>query len=207
PRRFRIEHRVVDDQLAPPFEDLAQCLPTILAFEDVVLLDKLPREISALLAELIAKAGELLFLGQVLLSSCEPLVVCRYLVGFHSLLLTRAAVPSWMLRTIGTTIRTASVPRRGYRTQRFSQEPIIIHVAFPGDAPSGPWVGMTNHQWSRLNSSASDMLFIGRVHLGKAVRSRGERRDVPATTREDHHDAVPAVRPYRRGRGPRPDDR
>jgi hypothetical protein len=85
---------VVDDQLTPPFENLTQRLPAILAFEDVILLDKLPREVAALFAELITKAGELLFFGEVLLSSCEPLVVCHYFEGFHSLLLRAPAAPS-----------------------------------------------------------------------------------------------------------------
>src|SRR6266508_1736312 len=85
-----IEHRVVDDQLAPPFENLAQRLPTILAVEEVLLLDRLPREVAALVAELIAKAGELLFFGEVLSFELRAIRRVSLLCGFPFAPPTRA---------------------------------------------------------------------------------------------------------------------
>jgi hypothetical protein len=45
---------VIDDQLAPPLKDIRERLPTVLAFEDVLLLDEHRGEVAALLAELVA---------------------------------------------------------------------------------------------------------------------------------------------------------
>src|SRR5438552_15598256 len=87
PRGLGIEHRVVDDELAPPSEDLAERLPTLFALERVLLLDQLPRQFATLFAQLIAKAGKLLFFGQMLLSGRHPLVVRHYLVSSHLVLL------------------------------------------------------------------------------------------------------------------------
>ena len=78
---------MVDDELAPPCEDLAERPPTLLALERVLLLDQLPRQFATLFAQLIAKAGELLFFGQMLLSGRHPLVVRHYLVNSHLVLL------------------------------------------------------------------------------------------------------------------------
>lgn len=48
--RFGIEHRVVDDQLAAPFESVVEGLFPSLTFEGVFLLDELPGEVAALSA-------------------------------------------------------------------------------------------------------------------------------------------------------------
>src|SRR4026208_1677598 len=56
------EHGVIDDQLAASLEDLAECLPPVLAFEGVWLLDELPGQIAALSVQLGAQPGELLLL-------------------------------------------------------------------------------------------------------------------------------------------------
>ena len=56
------EHGVIDDQLAASLEDLAECLPPVLAFEGVWLLDELPGQIAALPVQLVAQPGELLLL-------------------------------------------------------------------------------------------------------------------------------------------------
>src|SRR5437870_1301074 len=87
PRSLRIEHCVVDDELAPPLKDLAERLPTVLPFERILILDQLPRQFATLLAELIAKPSKLLFLRQMLLSGSHAFVVRHYLVGRHKILL------------------------------------------------------------------------------------------------------------------------
>jgi hypothetical protein len=48
---------VIDDELALPFEDLAERLPALLALERVLFLDQLPRQVATLFAELVAKAS------------------------------------------------------------------------------------------------------------------------------------------------------
>ncbi len=73
-----IEHRVVDDQLAAPFEYLAYRLPAFLALKRVLLLDQLPRQIATFLVQLIANPGELLFLAQMILSGCHTFIVRYY---------------------------------------------------------------------------------------------------------------------------------
>ena len=78
---------MVDDQLASAFEYLAEALPAVLAFEDVILLDRFPRQLAALRAELIAEASELLLLGQVLLPSRHPIAVPDHPVRCHLALL------------------------------------------------------------------------------------------------------------------------
>src|SRR5262245_41307103 len=83
PCRLWIEHRVIDDQLAPSLEDVRERLPTTLAFEDVLLLDELAWQVAALLAELVAKPGELLLFGEMLLAGRQPFVVCHNFGGCH----------------------------------------------------------------------------------------------------------------------------
>src|ERR1019366_8138485 len=67
-RGFGVEHGVVDDQLTPAVEHLAQRLHAALALELVVLLDQLPRELTPLAAQLVAESRELLLLDEVLSS-------------------------------------------------------------------------------------------------------------------------------------------
>src|SRR5262245_29837501 len=78
-----MEHRVIDDQLAAPREEVTECLRPVLALEGVGLLDELPGQLAPLPAELVAHVGELLLLRQVLLPCLEPLVVLHHFVGRH----------------------------------------------------------------------------------------------------------------------------
>src|SRR5262245_31287310 len=87
PRRLRVEHRVIDDELATSLEDLAERLPTVPAIEDVLLVDQLPGQAAPLAAEPIAEACELLLLGQMLLPGRHPFLVPDDRVGRHLILL------------------------------------------------------------------------------------------------------------------------
>ncbi len=78
---------MIDDQLAPSPEEVAQCLFPVLAVEDVVLLHKLPRQIAPFAAELVAQTRELLLLGQVLFPRREPVRVRYYSVSRRMILL------------------------------------------------------------------------------------------------------------------------
>src|SRR5213593_2905171 len=77
------KHRVIDDQLAASFEEVAECLRPALTLEGVLLFDELPGQIAALPAQLVTHPGELLLLRQVLLPCPEPLVVFHHLVSCH----------------------------------------------------------------------------------------------------------------------------
>src|SRR5262245_37812218 len=74
---------MIDHQLAASLEEVAECLPPVLALEGVMLFDELPGQIAPLPAQLIAHPGELLLLRQVPLPCLEPLVVLHHLVGCH----------------------------------------------------------------------------------------------------------------------------
>src|SRR5207302_6224068 len=71
----RTVHEVVDDELAALAEEIREHFPAILALEDVFLLDPLPRQVSALPAELITTTGELLFLGEKTRAGGDPVLV------------------------------------------------------------------------------------------------------------------------------------
>src|SRR4029450_4547158 len=83
PGGLGVEHRVIDDQLAAPLEEIAEGLRPVLALEGVGLLDELPGQLAPLPAELGAHPGELLLLRQVLLPRLEPVVVLHHLVSWH----------------------------------------------------------------------------------------------------------------------------
>src|SRR5436190_2433845 len=72
---LRIEHEVVDEELATTVEELRQRLLPARAVEDVLLLDRLPRQGLPLLRQLVACTRELLLLRKELLASFDPLVV------------------------------------------------------------------------------------------------------------------------------------
>src|SRR5262249_26576917 len=74
-RSLRIEHRVVDDELRTPFEDLLESLGSAGAIEDVLLRYALPRKVAAPSAEFIAQPIEFLLLRQERLALCDPLFV------------------------------------------------------------------------------------------------------------------------------------
>ena len=87
PRRVGVEHRVIDDKLAAPPEEVAECLLPMLPLEGVLLFDELPRQVAPLSAQLVAHPRELLLLCQVPLPRLEPLVVLHHLVTWHVILL------------------------------------------------------------------------------------------------------------------------
>jgi hypothetical protein len=68
----RVEHEVVDDELVAALEEVGQRLLAPGPVEDVVLLHLLPRQLPALLAELVAQAREFLLAGQVLAARLDP---------------------------------------------------------------------------------------------------------------------------------------
>src|SRR5438105_5368673 len=72
---LRIEHRVVDDELRTPVEELLEGLGAVGAVEDVRLRHAFPWKVAALRAQLIAQAIELLLLRQQHLALCDPLLV------------------------------------------------------------------------------------------------------------------------------------
>jgi hypothetical protein len=80
-RRVGVEHRVIDDKLAAPPEEVAECLLPMLPLEGVWLFDELPRQVAPLPAQLVAHPRELLLLCQVPLPRLEPLVVLHYRSG------------------------------------------------------------------------------------------------------------------------------
>src|SRR5438094_288 len=72
PGGVRIEHCVIDHELATATKHVVQGhLPT-LALEGVVLFHELPWKLSTLATQLVAQARKLLFLRQVLLASRHP---------------------------------------------------------------------------------------------------------------------------------------
>src|SRR5882762_3062554 len=71
----RAKHEVIDDELGFAAKEIGERLFSVGAIEDVVLFDFDPREFAALGAEGITLASELLFGGQKLFASGEPLVL------------------------------------------------------------------------------------------------------------------------------------
>src|SRR5262245_59960322 len=76
---------MIDHQLAATLEEVAECLPPVLALEGVGLFDELPGQIAPLPAQLVTHPGELLLLRQVLLPCLEPLIVFHHLVRCHGI--------------------------------------------------------------------------------------------------------------------------
>src|SRR2546430_13569277 len=74
----RVEHRVVDDQLAPPLEQLGQGPLRARPLEHVGLRDRFPGEPASLLAHLVPEACELLLPSEERRPSPEPLFVRHY---------------------------------------------------------------------------------------------------------------------------------
>ena len=73
--RGRVEHGVVDDELAAAVEEFGQRLAAVRSLEDVLLVHRFPRQIAAPLAQAIAQARELFLFRQELLACSEPLLV------------------------------------------------------------------------------------------------------------------------------------
>src|SRR5205823_1574482 len=134
-----VEHRVIDDQLAASFEEVAECLAPVLTLERVWLLDELPGQLAPLPAELVAHPGELLLLRQVSLPRLEPLIVVHRLVGCHVILPPHAhsSPETATLRGISSVSNTS--PVRG-STRRTS-------LSSPSQVPCQSI--LVTRQWSR----------------------------------------------------------
>jgi hypothetical protein len=74
----RIEHEVVDDELAAAGEELRQRASSVRPLEDVLLLDALPRQVTSLAPQLVPQPRELLLLREQLLPLGQPLVVLHH---------------------------------------------------------------------------------------------------------------------------------
>src|SRR5258705_2641525 len=118
PRGVGVEHRVIDNQLASSFEDVAERLRPVLALEGVLLFDELPGQIAPLPTQLVTHPSELLLLRQVLLACLEPLVVFHHLVSCH-------LIPS-------------SSARRGENAASFSLAGSVDHASASAPGPAGP---------------------------------------------------------------------
>ena len=81
----RIEHEVVDDQLALPVEEVGQGHRALGALEGVVLLDGHHGQAAAVRVEGVLLAGELLLPGQQRLAGLQPLVSGRDVGQAHEL--------------------------------------------------------------------------------------------------------------------------
>jgi len=74
---------VVDDQLRAPVEELGQRLRALVSVEDVLLVNRYPRQFLPLPRELVAAAGELLLALEQLTPSGKPLLTRRDRVLGH----------------------------------------------------------------------------------------------------------------------------
>src|SRR5262249_39786431 len=79
----RIEHEMLDDQLAAPVEQVAQGGLARRSLELIGLVDTLPRQRATQSAELVAQPGELLFLGEQLQALRQPFLTRNHPVLFH----------------------------------------------------------------------------------------------------------------------------
>jgi hypothetical protein len=66
---------VIDDELALAGEKIAQAFLAVRTGAHIVLLNPLPGQRTALLAQGVARAGEVFFFGEELLASLDPLLV------------------------------------------------------------------------------------------------------------------------------------
>src|ERR1700674_2898042 len=70
------EHEVIDNELAPPTEEIAEReIFALRPVEAVILVDREPWHLTPLGAELIAQLGEVLFFGEQLPASGKPVVI------------------------------------------------------------------------------------------------------------------------------------
>src|SRR5215467_15476259 len=74
-RHDGVEHRVVDNQLAAPVEQVTQCGPAGGSLEGVLLLDQLPGQISSRLSEAVALTGKGLLIDEMPFARRDPLLV------------------------------------------------------------------------------------------------------------------------------------
>src|SRR5436190_2187429 len=71
--RARTEHEMIDNQLATTLEQIGQSLFSLSSLKEVLFLHFHHRELAPRRTECVALAGELLFPGQQILSSNQPL--------------------------------------------------------------------------------------------------------------------------------------
>ena len=71
------KHKMPDDQLAAPGEQIGKRLAAVRSIEDIALVHLDPRQRPSFGGQPVAQAGEFLFLGQQFLAENEP-VVSRY---------------------------------------------------------------------------------------------------------------------------------
>jgi len=69
---IRVEHEVIDDELACAFEQLRQSLLAAGSLEHVILVDTLPRQCAPLFAQLVAEPVEFLFFAQQFFPRFNP---------------------------------------------------------------------------------------------------------------------------------------
>jgi len=79
----RIEHEVVDEELAAAVEEAGERLLAVGAVENVFLVDGLPWEVTALPAQVVAEPCELLLLDQQRLAGVDPFVMAHNCVLFR----------------------------------------------------------------------------------------------------------------------------
>src|ERR1700704_2886193 len=124
-----MKHEVIDNEPAAAVKKVSQTLTPVRSIKTVVFADGLPRKLATLLVELIAKAGEFLFLGEERGSRREP-VVMRY---------------DWMVLYVAAAVvgHAFSSPRHEFRRLRarpqFRPSPDNL-PAIPARAPN-PWRG------------------------------------------------------------------
>jgi hypothetical protein len=100
------EHDVVGEQLRAPVEELGEGLLPVLGVELVLLLDRNPRKLTALLDHLLAELGVLGLELRELVASRLPVLTGSNLVVGHGSLLCRIAVSRRSHVTTGASRRT-----------------------------------------------------------------------------------------------------
>src|SRR5579862_1617278 len=82
----RAQHEMLDDELAAPGKQIAECLAAVWTFEHVFLVEPDPGEAAPFLAQLVAQTGPFLFLGEQRLPRLKPFLA-RYDRMLHGHLL------------------------------------------------------------------------------------------------------------------------
>src|SRR5215472_13231656 len=80
---IRIEHEVVDNELAAAVKEIGERLPALAAFEDIFSFDALPRQRAPLAIQLIAKPRKFLLPGEVRLARRDPFIVRNHGMSAH----------------------------------------------------------------------------------------------------------------------------
>jgi len=111
---FRVEHEVVDDELAAALEQVEQSHAAVRAFEAVRLLDLDHRQPPTFDAQLVSRSGSRFLLGQQLLASHQPLASGNdVLVHFQFLQLLLVSLAGYAPASRVRGERSQSRPRLG----------------------------------------------------------------------------------------------